>query len=65
MINEALQGQLGASDIINPFISRFINGAGEIILTISPIGDMFVQERAKLISDFNDLIEMFNGRIVN
>ena len=65
MRTEALQGQPGASDMVNPSISRFINGAVEISLTINPLGDMSVHERAELISDFNDFKEMFNVRLVN
>ena len=65
MIAEAMQGQPGASDMVNPFISRFINGAGEIGLKINPQGEMSVYERVKLISDFDDFITMFNVRLVN
>lgn len=65
MITEALKGQPGLSDMLNPSISRFINGAGEISLTINPQGEMSVYERVKLISDFDDFIAMFNVRLVN
>ena len=65
MITEALQGQPGASDLLNPPISRFINSAGKISLTIYPQGEMSVYERVKLISDFDDFIAMFNVRLVN
>ena len=65
MITEALQGQPGASDLVNPSISRFINGAGKISLTIYPQGEMSVYERVKLISDFDDFIAMFNVKLVN
>ncbi len=65
MITEALQEQPGASSMVNPSISRFISGSGEISLRISPLGDMSVHERAKLISDFDDFVTMFNVRLVN
>lgn len=65
MITEALKGQPGLSDMLNPSISRFINGAGEISLTINPQGEMSVYERVKLISDFDDFIAMFNVKLVN
>ena len=65
MIIEALQGQPGVSDMVNPSISRFINGAGEISLTTNPQGEMSVYERVKLISDFDDFTAMFNITLVN
>ena len=65
MITEALKGQPGLSDMLNPSISRFINGAGKISLTINPQGEMSVYERVKLISDFDDFIAMFNVKLVN
>lgn len=65
MITEALHGQPGLSDMLNPSISRYINGAGEISLRINPQGEMSVYERVKLISDFDDFITMFNVRLVN
>ena len=65
MITEALQGQPGASDLVNPSISRFINDAGKISLTINPQSKMSLYERVKLILDFDDFITIFNVRLVN
>ena len=65
MITEALQAQPGASELVNPSISRFINGIGEISLTINLQGEMSVYERVKLISDFGDFMTMFNVKLVN
>lgn len=65
IISKELQGQPSVADMVNPSINRFINGAGEISLTINPQGEMSIYERVKLISDFDDFIEMFNVRFVN
>ena len=65
MMTEALQGQPGASDLVNPSISRFINDAGKIGLTIYPQSEMSLYERVKLILDFDDFITIFNVRLVN
>jgi hypothetical protein len=64
-IREGLKGQANIANLINPFVIDFINGAGKISLMIEPIGNISIYERAKLVSDFDDLIAVFNVRLSN
>ena len=64
-ISGGLEGQPNISKLINPFVKDFINGAGKISLMIEPIGDISIYERAKLVSDFDDFIAVFNARLSN
>lgn len=64
-ISGGLEGQPNIADLINPFVKDFINGAGKISLMIEPLGDISIYERARLVSDFDDFIAVFNVRLSN
>ena len=60
-----LEGQANMANLINPFVKDFINGAGKISLMIEPAGDLSIYERAKLVSDFDDFVAIFNVKLSN
>lgn len=64
-ISGGLEGQPNIANLISPFVKDFINGAGKISLMIEPIGDISIYEKAKLVSDFDDFIAVFNVRLSN
>ena len=64
-ISGGLEGQANIANLINPFVKDFINGAGKISLMIEPLGNISIYERAKLVSDFDDFIAVFNVRLSN
>jgi hypothetical protein len=64
-ISGGLEGQPNIANLISPFVKDFINGAGKISFMIEPIGDISIYERAKLVSDFDDFIAVFNARLSN
>ena len=64
-ISGGLEGKANIANLVNPFVKDFINGAKKISLMIKPIGNTSIYERYKLVSDFNDFIEVFNVRLSN